>query len=273
MKSNASSLTESKISVSRSEVKCSFSFFFFFFWLNVETFRKNICVTERLIKMNYPWFNKNSDWKEQKCDSRETSKCFPDLWNVSLNNYYLTSKKVPGESPAVAPRGKTEAPEVAGRLCRWPTPSPGKAALPAAGNQGCDDHGGEATAGQVLLDSRGREGEGRGGKESHSTSTHGVGSPSSSIQCSSHQRGYKCFTWGMRSKSFNPIEAWFSNLSSSPLIYNSHSTLFLDKPFHKGLFVSSLKPGAGLVSLFCCTDVTQLEGRECGLITSKNQPI
>lgn len=151
--------------------------------------------------MNYPWFNKNSDWKEQKCDSRETSKCFPDLWNVSLNNYYLTSwRKCLGESPAVAPRRKTEAPEVAGRLCRWPTPCPGKAALPAAGNQGETTsrrwgHG--RSSPPWLTWERGERGE--AGRRAHLTLTHGVGSPSSSIQCSSHQRGYVLHgEWGAK---------------------------------------------------------------------------
>lgn len=116
----------------------------------------------------------------------------------------------------MAPRRKTDVPEVPGGRAVGQPCVPTEPPSRLWGIRARGPHRGEAAARQVLLDSRGRRGRRR---RAHLNLTHGVGSPLSSIQTMPLSPMWLCFTWGMRNKSFNPIEAWFSNPSSSLLIY------------------------------------------------------
>lgn len=63
-----------------------------------------------------------------------------------------------------------------------------------------------------------------------------------------------CFTWGMRNKSFNPTEAWFSNPSSSLLIYITAipHTVSRQSPFTKAY---SFHPYSLRQGLYPCSAV------------------
>lgn len=116
----------------------------------------------------------------------------------------------------------------------------------------------------------GERGEGRGGKESSSDSNP-RGGVTFILYTMLLSPVWLCFTWGMRSKSFNPIEAWFSNLSSSLLIYITAIPHTVSRQALSQRLIRFILKAWGRacipVLLYRCG--WQLEGRECGLITSK----